>query len=160
MKHIPVNLFLPVNLFIVLGSCQEKSRSDIPVRPGNPEWPRAWVTDRVVDTMEKDFTDLKRHGVSLVSIGERSVDDARKKLVLARKHGMKYHIQFNKMNERRDLILEMGLEPWESTWIIGENSSGLRVKSDEAETFQQKFENEIKLKGLLKNLMVYKYKCD
>ena len=41
--------------------------------PGNPEWPRAWVSYSVVDSIEKDFADLKRHGVGLVSTGARSV---------------------------------------------------------------------------------------
>jgi hypothetical protein len=119
MKLIPVNLFLPLILFIALGSCQKKNRSDVPIRPGNPEWPRAWVSYSVVDSMEKDFADLKKHGVGLVSMGARSVDDARMKLALARKHGMKYHIQFKKINERRDLILEMGLEPVDALMIGG-----------------------------------------
>lgn len=92
---------------------------DLPIRPGNPEWPRAWVSYSVVDSLEKDFIDLKQHGVGLVSMNARTVEDARKKLALARKYGMKFHIQFNKINERRDLIQKMGLDPVDALMIGG-----------------------------------------
>jgi hypothetical protein len=108
-----------IALMIALGSCQTKSGSYLPIRPGNPEWPRAWVSYSIVDSLEKDFLDLKEHGVGLVSMNARSVEDARMKLELARKHGMKYHIQFSKVNERKDLISEMGLEPVDALMIGG-----------------------------------------
>jgi hypothetical protein len=119
---IATNLIVLFNLIILIlitGSCQEKSKSNMPIRPGNPEWPRAWVSYSVVDSIAKDFIDLKEHGVGLVSMNARSVEDARKKLDLARKYGMKFHIQFNKINERRDLIKGMGLEPVDALMIGG-----------------------------------------
>lgn len=112
-------VFHLIILVFLTGSCQSKSNSNLPIRPGNPEWPRAWVSYSVVDSLEKDFIDLKEHGVGLVSMSARSVEDARKKLDLARKFGMKFHIEFNKMNERRDLIQEMGLEPVDALMIGG-----------------------------------------
>jgi len=111
-----VNLIIPI---LITGSCQERSRSGNLIRPGHPEWPRAWVSYSIIDSLEKDFLDLKEHGVGLVSMNARSVEDARKKLDLARKYGMKFHIQFNKLNERRDLIQEMGLEPVDALMIGG-----------------------------------------
>lgn len=108
-----------ITLIFITGSCQENSVPKIPIRPGNPEWPRAWVSYSIIDSLEKDFMDLKEHGVGLVSISAGTVDDARKKLALARKYGMKFHIQFNKINERRDLVKEMGLEPVDALMIGG-----------------------------------------
>jgi hypothetical protein len=97
-------------------SCRD---SDKLIRPGHPEWPRAWVSYTIVDSLEKDFSDLKEHGVGLVSMNARSVEDARKKLELARKYGMKFHIQFNKINERRDLVEGFGLKPVDALMIGG-----------------------------------------
>lgn len=96
-----------------------------PIRPGNPEWPRAWVSYRewegkdMAASTERDFADLKAHGVTLVSMNAKSVEDAKIKLALARKHGMKFHIQLNKMNEREDMMKEMGLQPIDALMIGG-----------------------------------------
>jgi len=112
-----ISLLIIINL--ISGSCGNNSKSDLPIRPGHPEWPRAWVSYSIVDSLEKDFVDLKEHGVGLVSMNARSVEDARKKLELARKFGMKYHIQLNKINERKDIVTEMGLEPVDALMIGG-----------------------------------------
>lgn len=118
MKNVQLKTFLFLLVAVTTGSCGKKS-PDLPIRPGNPEWPRAWVSYSIVDSLEKDFTDLKEHGVGLVSMNARSVEDARMKLGIARKHGMKYHIQFSKVNERKDLIGKMGLEPVSALMLGG-----------------------------------------
>ncbi len=96
-----------------------------PIRPGNSEWPRAWVSynnwegKSAPDSMEKDFKDLKAHNVGLVSMNAKTVEEARMKLALARKHGMKFHIQLNKMNERKDVMEQMGITPVDALMIGG-----------------------------------------
>ena len=112
------NYLLLILLFLAAG-CQEKPETNNLVRPGNVEWPRGWVSYSEVDSYEQDFADLKEHGVGLVSMRAESVEDARAKLEIARENSMKYHIQFNKINERRDLIEEMGLEPVDALMIGG-----------------------------------------
>jgi hypothetical protein len=120
MKKTPSQILLHLMiLFLITGSCQEKSKNGNLIRPGHPEWPRGWVSYSIVDSLEKDFMDLKEHGVGLVSMNARSVDDARMKLDLARKYGMKFHIQFNKINERRDMVQKMGLDPVDALMIGG-----------------------------------------
>jgi hypothetical protein len=41
-------------------------------------------------------------------------------------------------------------EPWDNAWIIGNNTPGAMVKPDDAITYQNQFENEIKGKGWIK----------
>ena len=122
------NLTLRLNLIFVLAinvGCQEKIETKLPVRPGKPDWPRAWVSYRVwdkvgmADSLEKDFADLINHGVGLVSMSAKTVEDARLKLEVARKYGMKFHIELNKMNERKDLVEQMGLEATDALMIGG-----------------------------------------
>ncbi|MES2775608.1 MAG: hypothetical protein V4722_15640 [Bacteroidota bacterium] len=104
---------------------QAQTNPSTPIRPGNPQWPRAWVSynnwegNSAIDSMERDFKDLKAHGVGLVSMNARTVADAKLKLALARKQGMKYHMQLNKMNERKDLMAEMGLTAVDALMIGG-----------------------------------------
>jgi hypothetical protein len=125
MRRTLTAIFHVLILLFISSSCQEKTKSNLPIRPGNPEWPRAWVSYQVwggsdvADSLERDFIDLKKHGVGLVSINSKSVEDARMKLILARKLGMKYHIQFNKMNERKDMMKEMGLNAVDALMIGG-----------------------------------------
>lgn len=112
-------------LFFISGYGQNKSKSNFPIRPGHPEWPRAWVSyqggarNSDANLFEKIFIDLKEHGVGLISMSARTVEDARMKLDVARKYGMKYHIQFNKMNERKDMVDEMGLTSVDALMIGG-----------------------------------------
>lgn len=109
----------------VCGFSQNKMVSNVPIRPGNAEWPRAWISyqewggSNSITSLEKDFIDLKAHGVGLVSMNTRSVEDAKMKLALARKYGMKYHIQLSKMNERKDMVEAMGLKPVDALMIGG-----------------------------------------
>ncbi len=121
MKRSSILIVL-VHLIVLLSiavSCREKSKSGKLIRPGSPEWPRAWVSYSVVDSLESDFVDLKEHGVGLVSMNARSVEDAKNKLELARKYGIKYHMQLSKINERASMIREMGLEPVDAIMIGG-----------------------------------------
>jgi hypothetical protein len=119
------NYLLVIILIFVVSSCQKNSQSNLPIRPGNPEWPRAWVSYRVfdgnsiADSIVKDFEDMKKHGVGLASMSAKSVEDAKMKLDLAREYGMKYHIQLNKMNERKDMMADMGLDPVDALMIGG-----------------------------------------
>ena len=119
MKRTSILIVQLIILIFIAESCQDKSKSGKLIRPGHPEWPRGWVSYSIVDSLEKDFIDLKEHGVGLVSMNARSVEDARKKLEMARKYGMKFHIQFNKINERRDMVEGFGLEPVDALMIGG-----------------------------------------
>lgn len=118
-------VFILINQLPVRSYSQPINNDSTPIRPGNPNWPRAWVSYRewegkdMAASAEKDFTDLKAHGVSLVSMNARSVEDAKIKLALARKYGMKFHIQLNKMNEREDMMKQMGLQPVDALMIGG-----------------------------------------
>ncbi len=104
---------------------QEKLNSTLPIRPGSADWPRAWVSYQewgpkiALDSLEKDFVDLKKHGVGLVSMNAKTVEEARLKLALARQHKMKFHIQLNKMNERKDMVKDMGLESVDALMMGG-----------------------------------------
>ena len=90
-----------------------------PIRPGNPEWPVAWVSYTVVDSWEKDFADLIAHGVRSVSMRATGAETARKALDLARRCGMKYHISFPEVTESMALVKEAGLEPVPALMIGG-----------------------------------------
>ena len=121
MKKVTSSLFKFHLIILILfaGSCQEKKDTNTPIRPGHAEWPRGWVSYSEVESLEADFIDMKEHGVGLASMRAESVEDAKMKLEMARKHGMKFHIQFNKMNERKDLVAEMGLDPVDALMIGG-----------------------------------------
>lgn len=89
------------------------------VRPGNPDWPVAWVSYTMVDSWEKDFADLKAHGVGLVSMRAEDVETAKKALDAARRHGMKYHISFPEVTESLPLVRAAGFEPTPALMIGG-----------------------------------------
>lgn len=82
-----------------------------PIRPGDPAWPMAWTTYRQVTTLEADIADLKAHGVGLMEIKAKSVDEARNLLAVARRTGMKYHIDLPEITEHASMVQEAGLEP-------------------------------------------------
>jgi hypothetical protein len=118
--------FIIANCFMLLLCIQVYGQQKTtPIRPGNPEWPMVWVSynnwegKTAPDSMERDFKDLKAHKVGLVSMNAKTVEEARIKLALARKHGMKYHIQLNKMNERKDIMAAMGLDAVDALMIGG-----------------------------------------
>ena len=124
MKLVPGIKFL-LAIVAVLPFCGYTQNVATPICPGNPEWPRAWVSYRewegkdMAVSAAKDFANMKAHGVTLVSMNARSVEDAKVKLALARKYGMKFHIQLNKMNEREDMMKEMALQPVDALMIGG-----------------------------------------
>jgi hypothetical protein len=73
--------------------------------------PVAWCSYQKVAGYEKDFADLKAHGVGLIDMNSRDVNDAREKLALARKFGMKFSIDFPEITEQAPLVKEAGFEP-------------------------------------------------
>ncbi|HWR99979.1 MAG TPA: hypothetical protein VN249_05150 [Prolixibacteraceae bacterium] len=88
--------------------------------PPNPDpLPVAWASYQKVATYEKDFADMKAHGIGLVDMNARDVANAREKLQLARQFGMKYHINLPDITERANLVREEGLEPVDALMIGG-----------------------------------------
>lgn len=100
-----VVIFLTFNLF-----SQPRKESSLPV---------AWSTYRKVDTVEKDFADLNAHGVGLVSMNAGNVTDAREKLELARRLGMKYHIGLPEITESAGSVRDAKLIPVDALMIGG-----------------------------------------
>ena len=90
-----------------------------PVRPGNPDWPVAWSSYRKVVSPEADASDLKAHGVGLISSNARTAEDAKKALALARRTGLKYAIDFPEVTENEQLVRSAGLEPVRAVLIGG-----------------------------------------
>src|ERR1039458_10219563 len=86
-----------------------------PIRPGNPEWPVAWISYRRVDTTETDFADLKAHGVGLVETGTGNVERAKEQLAVARRFHMKYAISLPEITESAGLVRQQGLTDRKST---------------------------------------------
>ena len=62
------------------------------LKPGDPEWPVVWTSYGTVNSLEEDLQDLLNHGVQCVSINANDVEDAKLKLQLARKLGIKFDI--------------------------------------------------------------------
>jgi hypothetical protein len=81
--------------------------------------PVVWCSYQKVATYETDFADLKAHGVGLVDMNARDASDAREKLKLARRFGMKYHIELPEITERANLVEEAGFQPVDALMIGG-----------------------------------------
>jgi hypothetical protein len=81
--------------------------------------PVVWSTYRKVETTEKDFADLKAHGVGLVNAGARNADEAKEKLQQARTFGMKYNIDLPEITESAGLVRSAGFEPVDALMIGG-----------------------------------------
>lgn len=79
-----------------------------PIRPGSPDWPRAWVTYHANRSTEQDIADLQAHGVSMISCNARNTEQARTWLDRARRHGMKLHIHLPDITEHADLVAATG----------------------------------------------------
>jgi len=90
-----------------------------PIRPGNPAWPVAWASYHKVVSPEADAADLKAHGVGLISSTAGNVGQAREALALARRTGLKYHIDLPEITENLGLVKKDGLEPVEAVLIGG-----------------------------------------
>ena len=91
---------------------QQPSVSETPL-------PRVWTTYSIVESIEKDFADLKAHGVELVDVKARDVEEAKEKLRIARVFGMKYHIILPEITENAGLVRESGFEPIDALMIGG-----------------------------------------
>jgi hypothetical protein len=100
------------------GQAAESPRN-LPIRPGHPEWPRAWTTYKKVASLEEDWADLKAHGVGCINRDARNADDAKAALELARRHGMKYHIGLGEVTEQASLVKGAGLAPVDALMIGG-----------------------------------------
>jgi hypothetical protein len=94
-------------------------RSARVVRPGHPEWPTAWTTYRRVKSPEEDIRDLQAHGVGLISCRVTSSQKIRQWLDVARRTGMKYHIDLAEVTEEAKLVNGAGLEPVSAIMIGG-----------------------------------------
>lgn len=81
--------------------------------------PVVWTTYKKVESVEKDFADLKTHGVGLINMSARDVNEAREKLLLARKWGMKYHIGLPEITESAGSVRDAGLVPVDALMIGG-----------------------------------------
>jgi hypothetical protein len=90
-----------------------------PIRPGHPEWPVAWSSYRKVVSPEADAADLKAHGVGLITSHARNVDEAKTALALARRTGLKFHIDLPEVTENTGLVKKAGLAPVEAVLIGG-----------------------------------------
>lgn len=81
--------------------------------------PVAWCSYQKVAGYEKDFADLKAHGVGLIDMNARDVADAREKLALARIFDMKFSIDIPEITEQAPLVTAAGLEPVYALMIGG-----------------------------------------
>ena len=80
-------------------------------KPGEPEWPIVWTSYGPVNSLEEDLQDLVNHDVQCVSMSVKDVEDARLKLRLARKLGIKYDISIGShLTVNVDDIIQAGLE--------------------------------------------------
>jgi hypothetical protein len=109
-------LFFFAGLFALLLSGSAPTQ---PIRPGNPEWPVAWISYRLVDTTEKDFADLKAHGVGLVETEADTVESAGEQLAVARRFHMKYAIGLPEITEEAGLVRQQGLVPVDALMLGG-----------------------------------------
>src|ERR1035438_3775918 len=109
-------LLLSAGLFALLlwGSAPTE-----PIRPGNPEWPVAWISYRRVATTEADFADLKAHGVGLVETGTGNVERAKEQLAVARRFHMKYAISLPEITESAGIVKQQKLTPVDALLIGG-----------------------------------------
>lgn len=109
MKSLLITVFAIIT-FNLSAQQQNKRISPLPV---------AWCSYQKVAGYEKDFADLKAHGVGLIDMRVRDVADARDKLVLARRFGMKYCIGIPDITEQAPLVKAAGLEPVYALMIGG-----------------------------------------
>ena len=107
------SIFFVLPVFFFMVACgQQPSSSVTPL-------PRVWTTYSTVESLEKDFADLKARGVGLVDIGASNADDAKEKLRIARQFGMKYNISLPDITGNARLVKEAGFEPVDALMIGG-----------------------------------------
>ncbi len=95
-------VFIFLIAFFATVSCSRQQQSSLP---------RVWATYNTVETLEKDFADLKAHGVDMVHIRAQDVDAAKERLRIARTFGMKYHISLPEVTENAGLVKDADFEP-------------------------------------------------
>jgi hypothetical protein len=97
-----------------------ESRSDPPIRPGDPEWPVGWASYDPVASFEEDIADLQAHGVGLIDRDADTAEEARELLEVAQRTGMKYHIStLEDVTDSAPLVEELGFEPHPARMIGG-----------------------------------------
>ena len=80
-------------------------------QPGDVDWPVAWVSYQKGESVEKDFADLKAHGVSVVSVHPGNATEAAQMLTLARRAKMRFEVEVPEITEKAGLVRDAGLEP-------------------------------------------------
>ncbi len=91
----------------------------VPPRPGDPEWPMAWITYRQVNSLQEDIADLKAHGVGLMSWRGESSEHIKESIEIARHTGMKFHIHLPEITEHAGLVKRADLDPTMAVMIGG-----------------------------------------
>jgi hypothetical protein len=81
--------------------------------------PRAWTTYQTVDSIDKDFTDLKAHGIGMVEVRAQTPDNAKQWLANARRYGMKLEIYISNITQSGELVRSLGFSPADAFMIGG-----------------------------------------
>jgi hypothetical protein len=91
------------------------------LKPGDPDWPVVWMSyGSPVKSIEEDLQDMLDHGVQCVSMSTKNEEDARYKLQLARKLGLKYDIRVGShLTVNVDDIEKAGLVPEQAIMLGG-----------------------------------------
>jgi hypothetical protein len=82
-------------------------------------FPRVWTNYTTVQSVDKDFADLLKHGVGVVNANSSTVDAARQALINARRFGMKYTIQLPDITEDAGLVKAAGFPTVDALMIGG-----------------------------------------
>ncbi len=91
------------------------------LKPGDPDWPVVWMSyGGPVISIEEDLHDMLNQGVQCVSMSANDEEDARYKLKLARKLGLKYDISIGShLTVNVNDIRKAGLEPEQAIMLGG-----------------------------------------
>lgn len=87
--------------------------------PAADELARIWATHRAGCDLDADLQDLREHGVGLVSVSARTVEQAKAALERARRHGMQYHIAVGDVTEMGSFLRARGLKVPDALMIGG-----------------------------------------
>jgi hypothetical protein len=96
----------------------ESKQTKIP-RPGDKDWPVAWVTYDGRKSADEDFADLVAHGVHCVSWGAHDLEQARAALQQARRAGMQFHLNVAEITENARLMRNIGIPVSRAVMIGG-----------------------------------------
>lgn len=78
---------------------------------GAAELPRVWSSYSRVAGADRDFADLKAHGVEVVGLGTGTTDDCAKNLAAVRRHGLKVFSNFAEVTESYTTVRAAGETP-------------------------------------------------